>query len=336
MTDRGELIKAAEELAMRGEYIGRDAVIALLSLDPFSEDCRALGEAARRAASRLCGDRAIVGSSIGLDLAPCKMSCRFCSLGEAWHVFGDTYVMSDGEVIDLIRDSLERGFTKFTIRTTEFYDIDELCRLRRRISEEVPGDYLISANTGELDPEKARKLKEAGYSGVYHAIRLREGIDTPIPVATRIATVKAAQGAGLFVAAGIDPIGIEHTNEEIADLIELYRELKPSAVCTMKRINVKGTPVGDMEEIGDMRLAQITAVNRLAGAGVWRNVAVHPVTEQAIRWGANSVALEVGANPRDDRYDGRKWSIVGQEKAADMFREAGYTVDSVTAYTRRD
>lgn len=331
MKDNMSMIMSAEEQAMRGEYIGKDTVLELLSLDPLSEDCSALGKAARRIASRFCNDTAIVGSSIGLDLVPCSMSCRFCSLGEKWRIFPEPYVMPDDDVVDLIRESVDQGFAKFTLRTTEFYDIDTLCRLRRRIADEVPGDYVISANTGELDSEKARKLKEASYVGIYHAVRLREGIDTPIPVETRIATIRAAQEAGMFVASGVDPIGVEHTDSEIADLIDLYRELRPNTVCTMKRINVKGTPVGDLEEIGDMRLAQIAAIIRLAGAGVWRNVAVHPVTEQAIRWGANTVSLELGANPRDDKYEGKKWSTLGREMAVKIFRESGYKVDSVSA-----
>lgn len=331
-----DLIRSAEAKAMKGEYIGKDAVLALLSINPLSEDCSALGEAARRVASEFCDDTAIVGSSIGLDLMPCSMSCRFCSLGEKWGIYKENYVMPDDDVIELIRDSVEHGFTKFTLRTTEFYDIDTLCRLKKRISNEVPGEYVITANTGELNPEKAKKLKDAGFAGIYHAIRLREGIDTPIPADVRIATIKAAQEAGLFVASGVDPIGIEHTNEEIADLIDLYRRLEPNAVCTMKRINVKGTPVGDLEEIDDMRLAQIAAVIRLAGAGVWKNVAVHPITEQAVRWGVNNVSPELGANPRDDKYEGKEWSTGGRERAIKIFQENGYKVKSAFEYAKKD
>ena len=82
------------------------------------------------------------------------------------------------------------------------------------------------------------------------------------------------------------------------------------------------------------RFCDDTAIVRLAGAEVWKNVAVHPVTEQAIRLGANTVSLELGANLRD-KYEGKKWSTVGRENAVKMFRESGYRVDSVYAYTRR-
>lgn len=326
-----ELIDFAKEKAMKDEDLARDELVELIDVDPESEECDYLGKAAREVKRKNTGDTAHIGTSIGLDLRPCAMSCKFCSLGEKWNLIGGEYELSDDTVLELMDYILRKGFNKVTLRTTEFYSLERLCQIARKLRMEHGRLFGMSANTGELTPEKARMLKDAGFDGIYHAIRLREGIDTPFSVGSRIATIKAAQSAGLRVSSGIDPIGIEHTSEEIADLIMLYRELRVDGICTMRRINVPGTPMGDMPEISDRRLAQITAVNRLAGGGRW-TVAAHPILKLGLEWGADHVSVETGANPRDNNADMLRWSKCDHDTAARILEEAGCTMGDAKDY----
>ena len=322
------LVDEAKVIASGIGPMDRDMIVRLLSIDPDSEECQYLGRAARDVARMNSGNRARVGTSIGLDLCPCSASCDFCALGEKWGLVGGASCIDDDKVVNLIRSKVGQGFFQFTLRTTEYYDLDHLAALARRIRAEVPGDYFLTANTGELTLEDARMLKEAGFTGAYHVPRLGEGRYTPFTVEERLATIRNIKDAGLILATGLDPIGPEFTNEELADQILLLISLEPMGICTMKRESVKGTPLGDMPEISDSRLAQIAAVIRMAFKG---NVAVHPAIQQAFDWGANNAAAEIGATPREEESDMDDWLFCHEDIVRKMLN-AGYDLGTYDSY----
>ena len=316
------IIDRCRDKALRCEDLTRDEMIALLSIDPDSEECDYLGNTARDVKRHYSGDVIRLGTSIGLDLRPCRMSCSFCSLGEKVGLIKDEYEISDDTAVQLITDLRKRGFYQFTLRTTEFYPIERLAALARRIRQELGWEFALSGNTGELTPAKAKVLKDAGINAVYHAVRLREGIDTPLSVETRSETIRNAKAAGLRVSSGIDPIGIDHTPEEIADLFILYQSLNVDGMCIMRRINVPGTKYEGMPEISDRRLAQVVAVARLVCGNRW-TIAVHPAVKQGLLWGTDHISIETGANPRDNNIDMLRWSLFDHDTALRMIREAG-------------
>ena len=84
-------------------------------------------------------------------------------------------------------------------------------------------------------------------------------------------------------------------------MIIKLREFEPVSICSMKRINPKGTPVGDLEEVSDLRIAQVAAVLRFAARS--RNVSAVPPNRIAMRWGAGGTSIGTGANPRDSVHD---------------------------------
>ena len=59
---------------------------------------------------------------------------------------------------------------------------------------------------------------------MYHALRLREGIDSGLNPERRKESIRNFQEAGLRVGTCVEPVGPEHTNEEIAEAI---RKRKP-------------------------------------------------------------------------------------------------------------
>ena len=317
-----DTIDACREKALRCEDLTRDEFIALLSIDPDSPDCDYLGKTARKVKEHFSGNVARLGTSIGLDLRPCKMSCDFCSLGEKVGLVTQEYEITDDTAVQLIADLRKRGFYQFTLRTTEFYPIERLVNLAKRIRSELGYEFALSGNTGELTLEKAKMLKDAGINAVYHAVRLREGIDTPLSIETRSTTIRNAKAAGLRVSSGIAPIGVDHTPEEIADLFLLYYKLNVDGMCIMRRINVPGTRYEGMPEVSDRRLAQIVAVARLACGKRW-TIAIHPAVKQGLLWGSDHISVETGANPRDNNIDMLRWSLFDHDTALRMIEDAG-------------
>ena len=307
--------------------ITREDILWMLSLDPKSEECDYMGRKARELA-RARGNTGGIGSPFGLDYRPCKASCKYCSFGEKWGLMNDDYEISVDDLVAMVKDQFSKGFRRFTIRTTEYYPVDKLCEISKRIKDEVPGNYPISVNTGELTTEECNRLYDAGYRSAYHTLHLREGIDTPFPPERRLATMRAIKDSKLNLTSGVDPIGIEHTDEEIADVILTIREFEPVSVCSMKRINPKGTPVGDLEEVSDERIAQIAAILRYSTKA--NNVSAVPPNPIALRWGAGNTAIGTGANPRDSVHDHSKvgeWRFDQMEFAKKIVEE-GYELMS--------
>ncbi len=325
-----EVIRAfiddAYSRAMRdANSVTREDILRMLSLDPESEECAYLGSRAREIARVKARNRANVSTAFGIDYQPCAASCRYCSFGKEWGLIEGEYYVPAEDVIACIRERMGHGYRRFTLRTTEYYDIDRLCDMARAIRSSVPGEYWLSVNTGELSPEQCRKLHDAGVDSAYHTLHLREGTDTNFAPETRIATMRAIKGSGLRLNVGIDPIGIEHTDEEIADRIAFLRDFEPQGMCAMKRVNPKGTPVGDLPEVSDLRVAQVAAVIRFATEG---SVSAVPMTRTAMDWGANSSSVGTGANPRDDSHDVHGFGVwrSDQDALRYMFRDAGYDI----------
>jgi len=98
----------------------------------------------------------------------------------------------------------------------------------------------LVANIFDFGMAKAKELLNAGFTAIYHVIRLREGIDTKIDPDDRLKTIRAARSVGLDLSYCIEPIGPEHADEEIVDAMFLGKELKPTVMATMRRIPVPG------------------------------------------------------------------------------------------------
>lgn len=121
----------------------------------------------------------------------------------------------------------------------------------------------------------------------------------------------------------MEPVGIEHTNEEIADIALLAKDCDVIVSGAMARIPVEGTPLGAQPQISDERLAQIIAVTRLLGGRKVPDICVHPYSRQAADFGANVTVIETGSVPRDSCCcSGGKWNQFDVNKAKKSFEEA--------------
>ncbi len=323
------LIDKMKSKALKNEKQDRADILALLSIDPTCEESKYLAAAAKEVAFESTGRKSRVGISIGLDYAPCTMNCAFCSLGEKWGLVEGSYILPIDMVVRMVDTYVKEGYFQFVLRTTEFFDNEQLASYARAIRSKVKGRYILVANTGEQTLESARNLKDAGFNAVYHTVRLGEGVDTGFTIDERLESIYNSKKAGLLVSCGLDPIGPEHTNEEIADKLELYREkIDPVAVCTMKRVAVKGTPKYPLGEIPKERHLQLIAIVRMA-MGKRSMVPMHPLNEDGLDWGCNHMSVEIGANPRDDDMKNVKWYPFPPEQAKEMMIRKGFEIGTI-------
>lgn len=311
---------------LAGAPLSRGEIISLLGVEVGSADDEYLRAAAREAADKIAGGRGYIWCAVGMDYAPCTMNCKFCSFGEKWGIVREPRHFEPEQVFAHVRTYAENGAAYIVLRTTEFYDLETLFGYIPKIRAEVPGEYAIILNTGELEPADAERAKAAGVYGVYHALRLREGTDTPFNPAERVATMRNVSASGMTLVSLVEPLGCEHTDEEIADSF-LNAAACGAKICgAMARFPVEGTPFGSSPMISGQRLAHVVAALRLSGGSAVRDICVHKATPEALESGANVMVVESGAIPRDSDFSEKDWAGVDMARAREMLAAAGYEI----------
>lgn len=320
------LIQSCKEKALRGEQLQLQELVALLEMDPMSEEAKLLGAAAGEVAKKYTGGQARLWGAIGVDYKPCEMNCAFCSLGKKWGIVQEEKEYSLEEMLRQVRYYVENGFYYILLRTTEFYSAEKLGQIIAEIKKAVPGDYILGSNIGELDAQKAEYLYRSGAGLAYHCMRLREGTDTIFDPAERRATLEAIRDSKLDLGFWVEPVGPEHTNLELAEKILETISYNTRVCGVMARIPVAGTPLGHYPQISDERLAQITAVLRLACGSRAKDICTHPAMELAVQYGANVITLETGAIPREAKFTDGYWLGLDVDQAKEWFSRNGYTI----------
>jgi biotin synthase len=313
----------------RGAIQPREAIIRMLEMDPASEEVAYMRGIAARVAHLATGGRAGISGAIGIDLCSCDMNCKFCSFGTEWGLVTDDIKYTKEEIIPMVREYVEAGATTVTLRSTEFYDLGVLTEWIGDIRQQVPGNYIINLNVGEMTPAMAEAAYQAGATCAYHVIRLREGEDTPFSVELRKQTIKAITESPLRWGTCIEPIGIEHTNEELADRILENMQFKPNGMGVMARVNVSGTPFEGIEEISKERMLQILATVRLSVGTQVKSCSIHPPIPEALYSGASGFTVERGANPRDVSFNDNVWRGFSATEAKKLIEAAGFKCEQV-------
>jgi biotin synthase len=96
----------------------------------------------------------------------------------------------------------------------------------------------------------------------------------------------------------VEPIGPEHSCDEIAEEIFRARDYQVDAMSVMRRTPVDGTPLSDNGTVSTPELCKIAAVALLVVRPA-RSMNVHEVSEMSILAGINQLYAEAGSNPRD-------------------------------------
>jgi biotin synthase len=264
-----------------------------------------------------------VHAQVGIDFASCPRRCLFCVFGAA---SSKHLELSNEEVVARARLFEEAGADAIYLMTTAGFDFDRYLDIGGAVREAVSPSLPLVANIDDFGSSEAWELVDEGFTAIYHAVRLREGRDTQIEPETRIATIKNASRAGLKIFFCVEPVGPEHTSEEIVDLMFLGRELDVAFSGAMRRTSAPGTPLHRYGEIRWIELAKIVAVTRLV---MGESVVAHCTHEPnlpSLMAGANLVWAETGPNPRDtcpdtSRRGGRGLTV---EECRNLLWEAGF------------
>ena len=310
-----DLLRKAEDLQ------GLDAAeaVELLRLDLRSPEVYALMHTADSISCRTFGRKAERHFHIGLNVEQCRFNCLFCSLTEKAAVFHEKIDFGMEQILAWAKSAEEQGADALNLMTTGFYSFERLLDVGRTLRDSVA--VPLVANTRDIDHKEGEALLDAGFLGCYHAIRLGEGRDTPFNPEKRRRTVQVFRDVGLLWMNCVEPVGPEHSLEEIAGLMVYAREMGATYSGVMRRINFPGSPMQRHGMITEREMARMVAVSRLVMGHTPRAHCTHEPHAASLLAGANLFFPEVGSSPRDlaaDTGEGRGQDL---ERCARIFRE---------------
>lgn len=298
----------------------------LLELPTDSLEIEVVRGVANTVARRRYRNEAILLGQIGIDVFPCPGQCAFCAFGEAHTGFTESYLSLD-EILQRAHAFADGNdlFALF-LMTMHTFDFNRLLAVVGTVRPALPAHTQIVVNIGDFDQVQAQELKAAGVNGAYHVLRLREGDDTKLDPQQRRQTISTIRNAGLDLYYCCEPIGPEHSPEELVEQMFVGIENGCFQHATMRRVAVPGSPLASRGQITEYRLAQITAVVALAAlnSSATHNIAVHEPNGVGLTSGANVVYAETGINPRDTAADTAGSRGLDMPACRKMLYEAGF------------
>ncbi len=317
-----KITPAIEEILRKGrDGVGleRDQALALVHLELESRETYALMESANHLSRGQFGRKGERHFHIGLNVEPCPMDCLFCSLTRKAGLFTEKYEFPLEEVVAWAKQGEAEGADALNLMSTGTYPFARLLEIGRRLSREV--QVPLVANARDINHSEGEQLLDAGFVGFYHAVRLGEGIDTPFDPQRRIQTIRVLNDVGLQWMNCVEPVGPEHSAEEIVDLMLLARQEKATYSGIMRRINFPGSPKEPLGMISERRMAQLVAVSRLVMGTTVKAHCTHEPHSLSLVAGANLFFPEVGSSPRDGQADTGKGRGNSTERCGALLRE---------------
>lgn len=310
--------------ALDGGVINAEELEALFAVNYLSEEAYMIQYASRKISETASKGKAEVHAQVGINVGPCQRNCQFCSFAEMNKVFTETKESSLDEIIKNCLNFEADGANAIDVMVTAHYKFKEYLKVGKAIKTALKTDIPLIANAGDFNEETAKELKAAGFTGIYHAIRLGEGKVTAIDPKLRWRTFEASHKAGLLVGTCLEPVGPEHTLEELVEKTMFTREMKAVFSGAGRRITIPSSPLAVHGMVNYARMGHIVGVVRLAtGYGMVGNCTHEPNHIGALA-GANLFWAESGSNPRDtEESTVRGWTVA---HCHDVLKEAGWDI----------
>ncbi|MFZ5908253.1 MAG: radical SAM protein [Nitrospirota bacterium] len=289
--------------SLDGELLTETEIASLFRVPLFSEESAMIIAASRRKSEEAGDGMAEVHAQVGLNSAPCPRNCAFCAFAARNRVFQEKREIPVETAVEKARQFEYDGANAVFIMCTADFPFEKFADTAFEIKKSLRPETVLVANVGDFTKKQAVRLKDAGIAGIYHAVRLGEGRDTSIPVETRLKTFRNAREAGLSLGTCVEPVGNEHSIEELVEKTLITRDAKPVYSGSARRIPIPNTKMAGHGIVSESRMAHILAVVRLAlGYDIPGNCTHEPNVIGAAA-GANLLWAEAGSNPRDTEQE---------------------------------
>jgi biotin synthase len=320
------MVKKIIEKSEAGEILTAEEIALLFEIPLFTFEAAYIQSVARRMSEKASGGLAEVHAQVGLNIARCPRNCLFCSFAAGNKVFNEDIALSVEEVVTRALEFETDGANAIYLMTTAQYPFGKFIEIAQVVKNSLKTDTILVANIDDFSEKQAFQLKDAGFTGIYHALRLGEGRDTTVQPEKRLQTFRNAREAGLLLGTCVEPVGYEHTIDELVEKTIITREAQPVYSGSARRIPIPQTKLAQYGIVSEARMAHILAVVRIALRYEIPGNCTHEPNVIGAAAGANLLWAETGSNPRDieKETEGRRGMSVQQCKK--IFQEAEWAV----------
>ena len=320
------MIQNIIEKSLAGDTLTEKEIKELFNVPLFSKESLHLLWAAREKSMQVSNGAAEVHAQIGLNISPCPKNCLFCSFSAKNKVFQESVELAVEDAIAQAKLFEAENANAIYLMTTANYPFERFIETSKEIRQALKTETVLIANIGDFTEVQAQELKQAGFSGIYHAVRLGEGKQTRIPIKKRLQTMENAREAGLLVGTCLEPVGPEHSIDELVEKTLITRDVTPVYSGAARRIPIPLTSLADHGIVSESKMALILAVVRLAlNDTIVGNCTHEPNTLGAFA-GANLLWAEVGSNPRDTIKQTEKKRGMSVKDCTRILTEVGWNV----------
>lgn len=258
----------------------------------------------------------------------CPEDCGYCSQSSVATSDIERYPLrSPQEILDAARNAYQSGAHRFCIvisgRGATDRELDEVARAVQTVKASLPLE--VCCSLGLLDLDKAQRLKQVGVDRVNHNLNTSErhypAICSTHTYADRVATVAAAQTAGLATCSGV-LAGMGERDRDLVDVARALRALNVDSVPINFLNPIAGTPLAGAATLTPWRCLKILCMFRF----------LLPKTEIRIAGGreVNLRSLQpLALYPGNSLFINGYLTTSGQsaEDAISMVRDLGFEID---------
>ena len=218
--------------------------------------------------------KAFVGNKVDLctiingKSGKCGENCKFCAQSAHNHTNCDVYSLLDYESIyKEAKSNQDEGVDRFAIVTSgkspSEEDFEKLLEIYRQLHKEL--SISLCASLGFLTEEQFNRLYDAGVRSYHNNIETSKNyfpkICTTHTFEDKIANIKRAQKAGLFVCSG-GIIGMGETFNDRIDMALTLAELGIKSIPINALIPIPNTPLGNLKSLSEEEILRTVAIFR--------------------------------------------------------------------------
>lgn len=233
------IIADLKKRVLMGEKLDKQEAMSLC-IAPIDELCVAADEIRRY----FCGNAFDLCTIVNAKCGRCSEDCKYCAQAVHYKTELQEYQLLDtNEILRQAQYNAERGVLRYSIVTSgrclSDLEVEMVCDSIRAVREQVNIEVCVSF--GLLNEGQFRKIKAAGASRAHCNLESSRdyfpSVCTTHTYEEKIATLKAAQRAGLSVCSG----GIMGLGETMEDRINM--------ALTLRELNIKSLPVNFLNPI---------------------------------------------------------------------------------------
>jgi biotin synthase len=208
---------------------------------------------------------------LSIKTGGCPEDCGYCPQSAHWDAKGAREPLMDVDaVLAAARAAHEAGASRFCMGAAwrSVKDGPEFDRVLEMVRGVASTGMEVCCTLGMLEPEQARRLKEAGLTAYNHNLDTSERFYSHVvgtrTYADRLRTLRTVRDAGITVCCG-GILGMGETRDDRAELLSTLASMdpQPESVPINALVRVDGTPLATREDLDPFELVRMVAAARI-------------------------------------------------------------------------